>query len=188
MKHFPGQGGTAEDSHEGTVTLEKTVDELLAEELVPFQHAIDAGVQIIMVSHMSLPNVTGDNTPASLSPKVMTDLLRGRMGYQGIIITDALNMGAVTASYSSEQAAVAAIAAGADMVLMPQDFKAAYQGVLDALANGTLSEERINDAAAHVVKLKQQIQTAAQYAFRQNDGKNTISYTDCMKKLQLSHK
>lgn len=162
VKHFPGQGGTAGDSHEGAVTLEKTVDELLAEELVPFQHAIDAGVQIIMVSHMSLPNVTGDNTPASLSAKVMTDLLRGRMGYQGIIITDALNMGAVTASYSSEQAAVAAIGAGADMVLMPQDFKAAYQGVLDALANGTLSEERINDAAAHVVKLKQQIQTAAQ--------------------------
>lgn len=158
VKHFPGQGGTAGDSHEGAVSLDKTIEELRTVELVPFQSAIDAGVKMIMVSHMALPGVTGDNTPASMSGSIMTDLLRGEMKFQGVIITDALNMGAITANYSSDTAAVTALAAGADMILMPEDFKTAYQGVIDAVNNGTLTEERINDAAAHVVKLKMEIQ------------------------------
>lgn len=158
VKHFPGQGGTAGDSHDGSVTLEKSAEELRAVELVPFESAIASGAEMIMVSHMSLPNVTGDNTPASMSGVIMTDLLRGEMNFKGVIITDALNMGAITAGYSSDLAAITAISAGADMILMPEDFKTAYQGVIDAVNNGMLSEERINDAAAHVVKLKTQIQ------------------------------
>lgn len=158
VKHFPGQGGTAGDSHEGAVVLEKSAQELHEVELVPFKGAIEAGAKIIMVSHMSLPNVTGDQTPASMSGAIMTDLLRGELNYKGVIMTDALNMGAITAGYNSQQAAVTAIAAGADMILMPEDFKAAYQGVLEAVGSGMLSEERVNDAAAHVIKLKNQLQ------------------------------
>ncbi len=158
VKHFPGQGGTAGDSHDGAVVLEKSAQELHEVELVPFQGAIAAGAKMIMVSHMSLPNVTGDQTPASMSGAIMTDLLRGEMNYKGVIITDALNMGAITAGYDSKQAAVTAIAAGADMILMPDDFKSAYQGVLEAVSSGMLSEERVNDAAAHVIKLKNQMQ------------------------------
>ena len=93
-----------------------------------------------------------------MSGAIMTDLLRGEMNYKGVIITDALNMGAITAGYDSKQAAVTAIAAGADMILMPDDFKSAYQGVLEAVSSGMLSEERVNDAAAHVIKLKNQMQ------------------------------
>lgn len=158
VKHFPGHGGTSGDSHDGAVTLEKTLEELTQTELVPFQRAIDAGASMILVSHISLPNVTGDNTPASLSGRVVTDLLRGQMGFGGVIVTDALNMGAITSSYTADQAAVAAVNAGADILLMPQDFKAAYQGLLDAVNSGTVSEERINESAARIIRLKLQMQ------------------------------
>ena len=98
--------------------------------------------------------MTGDNTPASMSPKMITEILRGTLGYDGIIITDALNMGAVTSSYSSADAAVRALQAGNDMLLMPEKFQEAYQGVLTAVENGTLSEERINQSVERILKVK----------------------------------
>ena len=98
--------------------------------------------------------MTGDNTPASMSPKMITEILRGTLGYDGIIITDALNMGAVTSSYSSADAAVRALQAGNDMLLMPENFQEAYQGVLTAVENGTLSEERINQSVERILKVK----------------------------------
>lgn len=158
VKHFPGHGGTSGDSHDGAVTLEKTLEEMAQTELVPFQHAIDSGASMILVAHISLPNVTGDNTPASLSSRIVTDLLRSQMGFEGVIVTDALNMGAITSSYTADQAAVAAVNAGADILLMPQDFKTAYQGLLDAVNGGTVSEERINESAARIVRLKLKMQ------------------------------
>lgn len=158
VKHFPGHGGTSGDSHNGTVTVEKTLEELMAEELVPFQSAIDAGVSFVMVGHISVPNVTGDNTPASLSSMMITDVLRNRMGYNGIVITDGMNMGAITAHYNSDKAAVMAVSAGADMILMPADYQKAYDGLLEAVNNGTISEEQINASVERIVRVKLQMQ------------------------------
>lgn len=154
IKHFPGHGATSGDSHDGVVTIEKSLDELMANELIPFQQAINSGASFVMVGHISVPAITGDNTPASLSNAMVTGVLRDQMGFHGVVITDAMNMGAITAGYSSADAAVAAINAGVDIILMPDDFKSAYQGVLDAVANGTISEERINESAARIIKAK----------------------------------
>ena len=107
-----------------------------------------------MVGHISLPQVTGDDTPASLSSYVIGHLLREELGYDGIVLTDALNMKAVTDQYTSSQAAVEAILAGNDMILMPEDFKAAYAGILEAVQNGTLSEERIDESVKRIVGTK----------------------------------
>lgn len=156
-KHFPGHGGVSGDSHESAVATERTLEELMAEELVPFQRAIDSGVPFIMVGHIAAPNVTEDNTPASLSQKMITDVLRTQMGYNGIVITDAMDMSAITGSYGADAAAVQAVQAGADMILMPEDYEKAYNGLLDAVKNGTISEERINESLVRIVKAKQQL-------------------------------
>ena len=107
-----------------------------------------------MAAHISAPRVTGDDTPASLSKTMITDILRGQMGYDGIVVTDAMNMGAVTEQYTSAQAAVKALQAGADVVLMPEDFQEAYQGVLDAVKDGTLTEQRIDESVTRIVTVK----------------------------------
>lgn len=154
VKHFPGHGGTSGDSHDGAVTLEKTLEELTAEELIPFQAAVDAGVSFVMVGHISLPNVIGDTTPASLSQMAVTAILREQLGYQGIVITDGMNMGAITGSYTADQAAVMAVNAGVDMILMPQDYQTAYDGLLAAVRDGTIAEERINESLVRIIKVK----------------------------------
>lgn len=154
-KHFPGIGSAAGDSHEGAITIDKSAEELDQVDLVPFKAAIEAGVPLIMVGHLNLPAVVGDDTPAPLSAKVVQDLLRDTLHYEGIIITDSLAMGAITERYSSAEAAVAALAAGCDIPLMPEDFKAAYQGVLDAVADGTLTEERIDESVTRILTAKQ---------------------------------
>lgn len=153
-KHFPGHGGTTADSHEGYAYVDDTLGELKSGAFIPFQDGIDNGIQVIMVSHISCPNVTGDNTPATLSEMMITDILRGEMGFDGMVITDALNMGAITAQYSSSEAAVAALNAGADMLLMPEDFQSAYKGVLSAVESGTVSEERIDESVRRILEVK----------------------------------
>lgn len=153
-KHFPGHGGTTDDSHEGYAYVDDTLEELKSGAFVPFQDGIDNGIQVIMVSHISCPNVTGDNTPATLSKMMITDILRNNMGFDGMVITDAMNMGAITARYSSSEAAVAALNAGVDMLLMPEDFQSAYQGVLDAVKDGTVSEERIDESVQRILEVK----------------------------------
>lgn len=154
LKHFPGIGSTSEDTHAGMAGSERTVDEFNQAEFTVFQTGIDAGAEFVMVSHLSVPGITGDNTPASLSSIVTTDILRGQLGYNGIVITDAMDMAAVTAYYTSDQAAVMALSAGADMILMPEDFEAAYNGVLEAVNNGTLTEERIDESLRRIFRVK----------------------------------
>ena len=158
VKHFPGHGGTDGDSHDGAVTLDKTLEELTAAELVPFQRAVDDGVSFVMVGHISVPQVVGDNTPASLSQRMVTGVLREQLGYQGIVITDAMNMAAVTNSYTADQAAVMAVNAGVDMILMPQDYETAYNGLLAAVQDGTITQERIDESVVRIVKIKLQMQ------------------------------
>lgn len=153
-KHFPGHGATEGDTHKGYAYTNKTLDELKQSELVPFDHAIKNGAEFIMAAHISVPNITNDDTPTSLSKTMITDVLREQMGYDGIVVTDAMNMGAVTEQYTSAQAAVKALQAGADIVLMPENFQEAYQGVLDAVKNGELTEQQINTAVTRIVKVK----------------------------------
>ncbi len=161
LKHFPGIGSVGEDTHEGMAVLEKNLEELRASEFPAFQAGIEAGADFIMISHVSAPNVVGDNTPCSLSEEVVTSLLRGELGYNGIVITDAMNMGAITEYYAAGDAAVQALKAGADMVLMPEDFEQAYQGVLQAVQEGVIAEERINESLKRIyrVKLRDRIDT-----------------------------
>lgn len=153
-KHFPGIGGAEGDSHSSSIYSQKTLDEMSAEELVPFQSAISAGVLFIMVGHLSCPQVTGNDDPASISPTIITGVLREQLGYEGIVITDSMGMGAVTDVVSSDQVAVRAIEAGADMVLMPADLQAAYQGVFDAVNSGEITEDRINESVARILRVK----------------------------------
>ena len=156
-KHFPGHGATAGDTHAGYAYTDKTLEELSACELVPFQRGIEEGVSMIMAGHISAPSVTGDDPPASLSSVMIDGILRGQMGYDGIVITDAMNMGAVTQSCSSAEAAVRSILAGADMILMPQDFYSAYEGVLAAVEDQTISEERIDQSVERILRVKLQM-------------------------------
>ena len=107
-----------------------------------------------MVGHLSCPQVTGNDDPASISPTIITGVLREQLGYEGIVITDSMGMGAVTDVVSSDQVAVRAIEAGADMVLMPADLQAAYQGVLDAVNSGEITEDRINESVARILRVK----------------------------------
>lgn len=154
LKHFPGLGSTTADTHDGIANIERTAEELRAEEFVVFQAGIDAGAQMIMVGHASAESLSGDKTPASMSEVIVTDILRNELGFEGVVITDAMNMSAISEYYSSEQAAVMALKAGCDMVLMPENFLQAYAGVLNAVTDGTISEERINDSLRRIYRIK----------------------------------
>ena len=154
LKHFPGNGATTQDAHTGIAISNRTAEEFRTEEFVVFQAGIDAGAQMIMVSHMAAPALTGDNTPCSLSKVVITDILREELGYNGVIITDALNMSAISEYNSSEDAAIMALKAGCDMLLMPENFEEAYNGVLQAVKDGVISEERINDSLRRIYRIK----------------------------------
>lgn len=155
-KHFPGIGAAAGDSHEGAITIDSTNEELETVDLVPFRAAIEAGVPMIMVGHVSLPNIVGDSTPAPLSSAVVQGMLRDSLGYTGIIVTDSLSMGAITDYYTPAEAAVAALKAGCDIPLMPERFDEAYQGVLNAVQAGELTEERLDESLTRILTAKQE--------------------------------
>ncbi len=158
LKHFPGHGDTSEDSHAEMAVSKKTADELRNMEFLPFKAGIEAGVDMVMIGHISVPAITGSDIPASLSEQIITDCLREELGYQGIVVTDSMSMGAIVNTYTSADAAVRALQAGCDMLLMPQDFQAARQAVLDAVKDSALSEERIDESLRRIfrVKLRQQ--------------------------------
>lgn len=153
-KHFPGHGATAGDTHEGYAYTDKTLEELTSDELVPFAAAVQHGAKFMMVGHICLPNVTGDNTPASLSYPITTGILRDALGYDGIIITDALNMGAITRQCTSGEAAVKAFLAGADLLLMPEDFQSAYQTMLSMAESGQIPMERLDASVRRILSVK----------------------------------
>ncbi|MBQ9991040.1 MAG: beta-N-acetylhexosaminidase [Lachnospiraceae bacterium] len=154
IKHFPGIGSASEDTHNGLVVVDRSLEQLQQEELIPFIRAIEAEVPMIMVGHISLPQIVGDNTPASMSEVVISDLLRAQLGFNGVVITDAMNMEAITEYYGSDEAAVMALKAGADMILMPEDYELAAEGVVLAVQEGTISEERINDSLTRIYRIK----------------------------------
>lgn len=173
LKHFPGIGNTTKDTHEGMAVIEKTMEELAAEEFLPFKAGIAAGVHMVMVGHVSVPSITGDNTPASLTEKIATELLRNEFDYQGIIITDAMNMSAITEYYTSAEAAVLALKAGADMILMPENYQEAYEGVLAAVKDGTIAEERINESLKRIYRIKFRDRVAQEATDQPAEGEET---------------
>ena len=154
FKHFPGHGATEADTHEGYAYTNATYEELMATELQPFSAAQMCGVDLVMVAHISAPNVVGDDTPCSLSEKMITGILRTDLGYDGLVITDAMNMGAIAKNYDSGIAAKMAVKAGVDMVLMPSDFQAAYSGLYTAVRSGEISEERIDESVRRILTAK----------------------------------
>ena len=156
IKHFPGHGDTVGDTHDGYVSIQKTWEELLSAELIPFIDNLD-NTDLVMVAHISLPNVTDDGLPASLSGELISGKLRGELGYDGVVITDSLAMGAIAQDYSSADCAVMALDAGVDILLMPEDYAAAFEGVVQAVEEGRLSMERIDESVARVLELKDQL-------------------------------
>lgn len=158
LKHFPGHGDTDKDTHHGYAETSKDWGQLLECEMVPFKSGIEEGVNFIMSAHISVPKVTGNSNPATVSPVILTEKLRGELGYKNIIITDAMDMGAITKHYNSEQAVVKAVLAGADIILMPFDYEKAFNVLLEAVKNGTISENRIDESVQRILKVKRNSQ------------------------------
>lgn len=152
LKHFPGHGDTAEDSHYSTAIVNKSLDELRRNELLPFRAGIDAGADAVMMGHLTLPQI--DEQPALFSYAIVTDLLRVEMGFQGVVMTDALEMAAITDSFTSDITAVKAVSAGVDMLLVPVDLTESVNALENAVKDGTITEERIDQSVTRILALK----------------------------------
>ena len=153
LKHFPGHGDTKDDTHSGYVSIEKTWDELKVCELIPFTASLPK-TDMVMVSHITAVNVTNDNLPSSMSEMMITEKLRNELGYDGVVITDAMAMGAVADNYTSAEAAVTAVKAGVDIVLMPQNLDEAFNGVMNAITDGEISMARLDESVLRILKMK----------------------------------
>lgn len=153
MKYFPGYGA-ASSNMSGFPLINSSLDELKKKEFLPYINAIEQGLDFIMVGHISVPNVTGDDTPASLSEKMISEVLRKDLGFKGVVMTDYLNDANIVKNYSASDAAVKAIQAGADMLLEPENFEEAYEGVLKAVKSGKISEDRIDESLYRIFRVK----------------------------------
>lgn len=153
VKHFPGHGDTAADSHKGEVFVSHDLERLKAVEFVPFSKAIDEGVGLVMVGHIKTPNATSDGLPATLSAQAIA-FLRKDLKYNGVAITDAMNMQAITEYYGVGESTVMSVSAGIDIVLMPADLEEAYQALLGAAKEGRISQERLDESLRRILSLK----------------------------------
>lgn len=157
VKHFPGHGDTATDSHLGLARVTGDRQRLNSVELVPFEAAIKAGVDAIMVAHVTVPALEPDpNRVATTSPAIVTGLLKQQLGYKGLVITDALDMGALTRLYQNDigRAAVEAFKAGNDMLLIPADLDASYQAMLKAVKSGEIPQSRVDESVLKILQAK----------------------------------
>lgn len=156
LKHFPGHGDTKTDSHKSYTECLKTKEELLNCELIPFAQGVNQNAKFIMSAHVAYPNVTNDKLPATLSSYWLTDVLRKEMNYEGIIISDAMNMDAILKSYKDEVSAVMGIQAGLDMILMPYDFEKSFESVVKAVKSKKIKEKRLDESVYRILKYKQE--------------------------------
>lgn len=156
-KHFPGHGDTSQDSHMQLATLDQPRERIESVELVPFRAAIQHGVDSIMTAHLSVPSIEPEQIPATLSQKILTGLLKDELGYKGLVVTDALEMQAVTSLFSPGEAAVKAVEAGADVLLMPVDPEASIKAITAAISSGRLTRKRIDESAAKVLAAKEKL-------------------------------
>ena len=155
-KHFPGHGSTMVDSHYDLPVISKTKEELMKKDLLPFIDAIEKKVPVMMVGHLAVPSIS-ENTPASLSKEMITDLLKEELQYEGLVVTDALNMKALTKNYREEEIYEMAILAGVDILLMPSSSESAIQSIKTSIINNIISEERINESVRKILTLKYQM-------------------------------
>lgn len=154
LKHFPGHGDTGTDTHYGTATVTHTKERLFSTELLPFIAGIQKGADGVMAAHILTPEIPGENVPASLKPEILTGILRNELGYEGLIITDALNMKAITENFAPEEAAVKAILAGDDILLMPEDLEKAFSGIKNAINDGIIPMDRIDESVERILRTK----------------------------------
>ncbi|MGI5118855.1 glycoside hydrolase family 3 protein [Marinactinospora thermotolerans] len=154
VKHFPGHGDTDVDSHTGLPVVDKTREEWERVDLPPFRQAVEAGVDMIMTAHVVMPAIDGSGEPSTLSPEVIDGVLRGELGYDGVVTTDALNMEGVRQTHDDGEIAVRAVLAGADQLLMPPDLATAHAAVLAAVEEGRIDRERLDASVRRVLELK----------------------------------
>lgn len=152
LKHFPGHGDTKEDSHTGKAFSYKTKAELYKQELIPYKKAIERGVEVIMISHVTLPKI--DKKPASLSYKLVTEILKNEMGYENLIMTDSLGMQAAIGGLGVNRVAVEAIKAGNDILLVNANVKQMQASVIAAVKKGEITEDRINESIKKILRYK----------------------------------
>lgn len=154
FKHFPGHGDTAEDSHDALAVSRKTAEELAACEWIPFESATEN--DMIMMGHIALPGILPDRTPATMAPEIVTDVLKNQLGFPGLVITDSLEMGAITAQYTSDKAALYALKAGCDIILMPANLETAFEAVVEACETGELSKDHLDATVERILRFKEQ--------------------------------
>ncbi len=152
FKHFPGHGDTNEDSHSLLAVNNKTLEEMEACEWLAYKNLTKD--DCVMVGHIATPNLTGNNTPATVSYQLVTDYLRNYLGFEGLIITDSLLMGAVTNSYTSAEVCIGAVKAGCDILLDPASFTDAFEAIVKAVENGEISEERLDESVKRILEFK----------------------------------
>ncbi|MBF6510964.1 glycoside hydrolase family 3 C-terminal domain-containing protein [Nocardia farcinica] len=154
VKHFPGHGDTNQDSHTALPVIEHDRQQWEQLDAPPFKDAIAAGTDAVMSAHIVVPKLDDSGEPSTLSPKVLTGMLREELGFKGVIITDSLQMEGVRQKHPDAEIPVLALKAGADMLLMPNDLQVAIDGVLNAVRSGELSEQRIDQSVERVLALK----------------------------------
>jgi beta-N-acetylhexosaminidase len=152
LKHFPGHGSALADTHEGLSITEKSRESFEAVDFIPFEAGIAAGADMIMTAHITAPALDPAGVPATFSKPILTGILREQLGFDGVIITDALGMGAV-AEWGPE-GSIQAIEAGVDILLMPLDYEATKDAIIAAVESGRLTEERIDESVMRILKMK----------------------------------
>lgn len=158
VKHFPGHGDTETDSHIAMATIRADRARLDSVELVPFRAAIEAGVAAVMSAHIAVPTLTGGEIrPATLAPSILSGVLRESMRFRGLVVTDAMDMGGIVAGYGAAEAPVLALLAGADILLQPSNPEATINAIVDAVRQGRLSEQRLNQSVRRVLAAKRRL-------------------------------
>src|SRR5213082_979873 len=157
LKHFPGHGDTQSDSHIGLPVITAGYSRLDSLELVPFRGGIAAGADVVMSAHIAFPSFTGSNDPATLSAAVLSGLLRDSLQFHGLVVTDALTMGAIVAKYGAGEATVRAFLAGSDLLLMPADPDSALAAMTAAVAAGRITPERLTQSVRRVLEIKRRL-------------------------------
>ena len=153
-KHFPGHGNTDVDSHYDMPVINKSLEELYDEELIPFKNAIDNGASMIMIGHINMPKISNDDKPASLSYEIVTNLLKNKLNYKGLVITDALNMGALKNTYTDKEIYVHAINAGVDLLLMPNGSRNAIKYIKEAIDSNDVKVSQIDESVKKILTYK----------------------------------
>lgn len=154
VKYFPSYGDVRSDGSTGRVSSKRTLEDLKNTEMEIYRQLIDNGAEMLMVSVVSMPEVTGDNTPACFSDTIVTGLLRDELGYEGVILTDYVSKSAISRVYKQQAIAVQAILAGCDMIVSPTNFIQEYEGVLAAVEDGTITEERLEESIYRIYRIK----------------------------------